>query len=233
MKSQTHNTALDERPSAHSSLLGCHRARFSKLLNPTEAAIAAAQLGVDAPPAGWLLYAELSPHDVQLLLSAGPIDSQTSVHTFDDGLAVVVLTAQIQGLRFQWAVPMWEEGAQEWLSDCVARGSVSMMFGALDVPVLLQIAPDDWELLSASQRLSATSVKRRPVGKEHLFAMLRVGLHLMNDTSARFFPTSRPPQGVRVMVASRAESATDLMRTFEAGAKIVQTLSPGLKEVIQ
>lgn len=106
MLNVTNPAASGEIGNVPSLLLRCHRARYAELLSPTEVAEMAADAGLEAAPPGWVIHAELSNQDIEHLTQHPNPPSRLVVQDFDGGLPVVILTTQVEGLRFQWAVPM-------------------------------------------------------------------------------------------------------------------------------
>ena len=233
MLNVTNNTASGEIGNAPSLLLGCHRARYAELLSPTEVAEMAADAGLEAAPQGWVIHAELSSEDIEHLTQQPKPPARLVVQDFDGGLPVVILTTQVNGLRCQWAVPMWEKDAQLWLRDSVERGHITLMLNAFDasVSVVMMTACD--MLRNDEALLRVASVQKQLTGNENLFHMLNAGLYLMNDTSGKFARAQEPPLDNRVMVAGRGANAVLLMNTFFAATQAAQALSTGADEVIQ
>ena len=219
-----------ERPSL---LLGCHRARYAELLSPTEVAEMAANAGLEKAPPSWVIHAELSSQDIEHLTQCPKPLSRLVVQDFDGGLPVVILTAQVKGLRFQWAVPMWEKDAPLWLRDSVERGRITLMLNALDASVSVTMMTACDMLRNDDALLKAATVQKSPSGDEQLFYMLNAGLRLMNHASGQFARTQGPPLDSRVMVAGRGANAVHLMNTFVAAAQAAQALSTTADQVIQ
>jgi len=211
----------------------CHRARYAELLNPEEVAEMTASDGLENAPAGWVIHAELTNQDIEHLIQEQKPHTRLVVQDFDGGLPVVILTTQVRGLRFQWAVPMWEADAQEWLKDSVGRGRFALMLNAVDAPVSVTLMTAQDVLQDADALLRAVTVQKHPTGDEHLFYMLNIGLRLMNDRSSRFAPTQELPDDSRVMVAGRGAKAVHLMNTFVAAAAVAHSLPASATEVTQ
>lgn len=218
-----------ERPSL---LLGCHRARYAELLSPTEVAEMAANAGLEQAPSGWVIHAELSSQDIKHLTQCPKPPSRLVVQDFDGGLPVVILTAQIEGLRFQWAVPMWEKDVQLWLRDSVEQGHITLMLNAFDGSVSVTVMTACGKLRNDEALLKAATVQKRPTGNEHLFYMLNAGLRLMNDASGNFARTQEPPLDSRVMVAGRGANAVHLMNIFVAATHAAKALSTTADQAI-
>ncbi|MBS0473830.1 MAG: hypothetical protein JSR28_01620 [Proteobacteria bacterium] len=214
-------------------LRNCHRARYAQLVSPEEVAEIVADAGIDGAPAGWVIHAELSKEDIEHLTQNRTPQSRLVVQEFNDGLPAVIFTIQIQGLRFQWAVPMWENDAQLWLRDAVERGRIALMFSAFDDSASVTFVTGACALPHPEALLEAAAVQKPPVGDAHLFYILNAGMRLMNDDSAQFAPTQEPPQEIRVMVAGRGANAVRLIGTFVAAAEVAQALSAKASEVIQ
>lgn len=229
----TNNNADGEISNVPSPLLGCHRARYAELLSPTEVAEMAADAGLEAPPPGWVIHAELSSEDIEHLTQQPKPPARLVVQDFDGGLPVVILTTQVNGLQCRWAVPMWEKDAQLWLRDSVERGCITLMLNAFDaaVSVVMMTACD--MLRNDEALLRAATVQKQLIGNENLFHMLNAGLYLMNDTSGKFARTQEPLLDNRVMVAGRGANAALLMNTFVAATQAIQALPTGADEVIQ
>ena len=185
----TNNNADGEISNVPSPLLGCHRARYAELLSPTEVAEMAADAGLEAPPPGWVIHAELSSEDIEHLTQQPKPPARLVVQDFDGGLPVVILTTQVNGLQCRWAVPMWEKDAQLWLRDSVERGCITLMLNAFDaaVSVVMMTACD--MLRNDEALLRAATVQKQLIGNENLFHMLNAGLYLMNNTSGKFART--------------------------------------------
>lgn len=233
MLNVTNPAASGEIGNVPSLLLRCHRARYAELLSPAEVAEMAADAGLEAAPQGWVIHAELSSEDIEHLTQHPNPPSRLVVQDFDGGLPVVILTTQVQGLRFQWAVPMWEKDAQLWLRDSVERGHITLTLNAFDASVSATLRTACDKLRNDEALLKAATVQKRPTGNEHLFYMLTAGLRLMNDASARFAGTQEHPLDSRVMVAGRGKNAVRVMSTFITATQTTKALSTGADEVIQ
>ena len=185
----TNNNADGEISNVPSPLLGCHRARYAELLSPTEVAEMAADAGLEAPPPGWVIHAELSSEDIEHLTQQPKPPARLVVQDFDGGLPVVILTTQVNGLQCQWAVPMWEKDAQLWLRDSVERGCITLMLNAFDASVSMVMMTACDMLRNDEALLRAATVQKQLIGNENLFHMLNAGLYLMNNTSGKFART--------------------------------------------
>lgn len=224
MSNFEHIQSLLQAGDTPSLLHGCSRARYAELLSPEEAAEMAAEAGIQAPPPGWVIHAELSSQDIEHMTQVQNPNSRLVVQEFDDGLPVVILTAQVQGLRFQWAVAMWETDAQRWLRDSVERGRFVLMLSAVDASVVVTLVSSAGALQQGDGLLATVTMQEVPIGDEHLFYMLNAGLLLMNDASSRLAPTAEPLVDSRVMVVGRGVNAVRLMNTFVAGAELAHSL---------
>jgi hypothetical protein len=214
-------------------LQGCHRARYAELLSPEEVAEMSASDGLETAPTGWVIHAELSNQDIEHLTQLRKPLMRLVVQDFDGGLPVFILTTQVRGMRFQWAVPLWEADAQEWLKDSIERGRFVLMLKAVDAPVSVTLMTAQEVMQDADELLRAATVEKQPTGDEHLFYMLNVGLRLMNDRSSRFASTQDLPNESRVMVAGRGANAVHLMNTFVAASAVAHSLAASAADVIQ
>jgi hypothetical protein len=206
-------------------LLGCHRARYAELLSPAEVAETAAVIGIQAPPQGWAIHAELSSSDIERLTQEKKLSSRLMVLAFESDLPIVVLTTQLQGIRFQWVVALWEADAQLWLRDSVKRGRIALMLSSFDSSACANLMTSASAFHRDGALLQAATVQKQPPANEHLLHILNAGLSVMNDTSARLAPTQEPMLESRVMVAGRGANAVRLMNTFIAGVTMASSLS--------
>jgi len=216
-----------------SLLHGCYRARYAALLSPEEATEMAADAGIEEPPEGWVIHAVLSRHDLEHITQKKFLPSRLLVRHFDDGLPVVIITTQVNGLRFQWAVAMWETDAQQWLHDAVQRRRVSLLLTAIDDSASVVVTTGAGAIGQDDGLLEAVTVHRQLMADECVYRMLHAGLLLLNDSSTRFAPNQEPPLDSRVMVAGRGANALLLMDTFAAGAVLARSLQSTAGEVIQ
>jgi len=216
-----------------SLLHGCHRARYAALLSPEEAAEMAANTGIEEPPEGWVIHAVLSRHDIDHFTQDQLLPSRLVVQDFDDGLPVAIITTQVQGLRFQWAVAMWETDAQQWLRDAVQRRRFSLLLTAIDDSASVVVTTGAGAIRQDDGLLEAVTVHQQLTEDECVYRMLHAGLRLLSDSSTRFAPDQDPPLDGRVMVAGRGANALLLMDTFAAGAVLARSLAATTGKVIQ
>ena len=96
-------------------LYGLRDFRYGQLLSPKESAELAQEID-SSELQGWTLRSALASeevdwfrdkHDTQLLITARPI----TPHRY-----LAVLSLQVHGVQFRWAIPLWELGARDWLA---------------------------------------------------------------------------------------------------------------------
>jgi hypothetical protein len=224
MSNFEHITSTLELGDTLSLLHGGCKARYAELLSPQEAIEMAAEAGIQAPPQGWVIHAELSSQDIEHVTQVPKLCTRLVVQDFDDGLPVVILTAQVKGLRLQWAIAMWEADAELWLRDSVERGRVVLMLSAIDTSVIVTLVTSLGAIQRENELLEAVTVQEMPTENEHLFYMLNAGLLLMSDTSSQFSPPEESLLDSRVMMVGRGVNAIYLMNTFAAGVEWANSL---------
>ncbi|MBL0719740.1 hypothetical protein JI742_07545 [Piscinibacter sp. Jin2] len=209
----------------------CDRARYAELLSPGQAAEMAAEHGTTHIP-GWVLFAELSRADIELLTQGSKLRMRLVVQDFEPGLPVVALSVEAEGMQFIWAVPMWETNAMDWLRSSIDRGQFGLVLTATDDTVTASFETGQSAMRDAEALLRAATVDDAPQGDAHLYSMLSAGLQLMNGglslgpaASAAQAPGATP-RDLRVMVAGRGANAVRLMEVFAASTQVAQMLLP-------
>lgn len=198
---------------------GCHRARYAELMSPDEMLELQADMGLNDRPPGWVVYAELSPEDIDLLSDRQSPGMRLQVLEFHEGLPVVVLSTQAEHVLFQWVIPMWQEGASAWLRDAISRGYFSMVVLAQNSSVSATLMAGEGMLERTDELLRAATPAFKPDGAARIFEMLSAGLEVMDAEAPEIQPDY---QEIRVMVAARGADAMRLHEMYALGAELVE-----------
>lgn len=223
---------LHDQPDA-AKLFGCRMARYAELLSPDDIAEIVAEEGADLPAEGWVVLAELEQVDLERLTAERFRKLNLAVRDFGDGLPVVVLTLLAGGVRYVWAVPMWEVDAQVWLRDAVDRGRIALALNAIDAPLSIVLTTGKDVLPCSEKLLEVTQVSRHLEHPAHLLCMVNAGMLILNEEPVQQHGGRMPCHETRLMVAGRGDNAAHLMNLFTAGAELALSLQPSASQAIQ
>lgn len=196
--------------------------RYAVLISPEDVA-ELNDVGEGLPAlAGWTIVSEMSAADVDQLADATQPILRASVHEFAEGLPTLVLSFRTEAYEFRWVMAMWEDDAQAWLDDALARGEVSMVVNATDVPRCILLKLFTGVLAEAVGPRSLLQPRRVPDGDEHLFCMVDAGLQAACLPAVPLVePTKAPLRELRMLAVGRGDNAADLHATYSQASQFV------------
>ena len=96
-------------------LYGLRDFRYGQLLSPKESAELAQEIG-SSKLQGWTLRSALASEEVDWFRDEHDSQLLITVRTITPHRHLAVLSLQVHGVQFRWAIPLWELGARDWLA---------------------------------------------------------------------------------------------------------------------
>lgn len=209
-----------------------HRARFSEILNSNETARRLNEFYPDLQHQGWSIRVELTTKEVDLLTGDEHEPTLTlEVIDFTPGLPVVVIRVQAENTEFRLGVPLWQDGAQDWLLDAEVQGRLLLLLESFDEGRYVPLTGYDNLFVDRVRLIAAATLTRPPDADEGPYQMLLAGLQLLQDQPlkpATLLPVS---EVVRASIAGRGRSALAVMGSLMAIGTAMDTARSRTEEV--
>lgn len=196
-------------------LYGLRDFRYGQLLSPNESAEVAQEIG-SKDLKGWALRSVLASeevdwfrdmHDSQLLITARTITPHRHL---------VVLSLQIHGVQFRWAIPLWELGARDWLAQMAKERCIKWVLqsvegdqGALQ---FIHSIDDDTAQILVQVLEDMQPIQEDPQASFH--HMVQAGLLVMVDEPEVYGTGYQPTEDMRIFMMARQQNAHDIVMLF-------------------
>jgi hypothetical protein len=118
-------------------LYGLRDFRYGQLLSPNESAELAQEIGSEDLQ-GWTLRSALASEEVDWFRDMHGSQLLITARTITPHRHLVVLSLQIHGVQFRWAIPLWELGARDWLAQMAKERCIKW--------VLQSVEGDQWAI---------------------------------------------------------------------------------------
>ena len=189
--------------------------RYGQLLSPNESAELAHEIG-SLELQGWTLRSALASeeidwfrdkHDSQLLITARPI----TPHRY-----LAVLSLQVHGVQFRWAIPLWELGARDWLAQIAKERCINWVLQSVEgergaIQFIHSIDDDTAQILAQLLADAPTSQEDPQASFHH---MVQAGLLVMADEPEVYGTGDEPTEDLRIFMMARQQNAHDIVMLF-------------------
>lgn len=194
----------------------CYDFRGAVLQTPDEMALAARQRDMNLAH-GWGIRSVLSSDEVEDLYGGRAPSVQVAVQQWLPELPCLMLDIPCRRHHFLWVVPLWEEGARDWLETVVAQGRFTLLVdaqGGSRSIATTSHAPRgcDFEALR-----KAATVQPMTSMLESVEAMVMSGFRAMLDRTSN---PQEPQRALRTMVVARDGHAQPVLETFLRSADL-------------
>ena len=196
-------------------LYGLRDFRYGQLLSPKESAELAQEIG-SSKLQGWTLRSALASEEVdwfrdkqdsQLLITARPITPHRHL---------AVLSLQVHGVQFRWAIPLWELGARDWLAQVTKERRIRWVLQSVeDDQGAIQFTnsiDDDTDHILVKLLTDAPTIHEDPQSSFH--HMVQAGLLVMVDEPEVYGTGDEPTEDIRIFMMARQQNAHDVVMLF-------------------
>lgn len=196
-------------------LYGLRDFRYGQLLSAKESAELAQEIG-SSELQGWTLRSALASeevdwfrdkHDSQLLITARPITPHRHL---------AVLSLQVHGVQFRWAIPLWELGARDWLAQMTKERCIKWVLQSVEddqgaIQFISSIEDNSAQILT--QLLAdAPTIQEDPQASFH--HMVQAGMLVMVDEPEVYGTGDEPTEDICIFMMARQQNAHDIVMLF-------------------
>lgn len=194
----------------------CYDFRGAVLLTPDEMTLAARQRDITLAP-GWGIRSVLSADEVEDLYGGRAPSVQVAVQQWLPDLPCLMLEVPCRSHHFMWVVPLWEEGARDWLETVVAQGRFTLLVdaqGGSRSIATTSHAPRDCNFEALRK---VATVRPMASMRQSVEAMVMSGFRAMLDRTSN---PQDPQRALRTMVVARDGHAQPVLETFLRSADL-------------
>lgn len=190
--------------------------RYGQLLSPEESAELAVEIGSNELQ-GWTLRSALAGEEVNWFLDKSDINLLISARTITPRRHLVVLSLQIHGVQFRWAIPLWELGARDWLAQVIQERCLTWVLQSVEddqgpLQFNNSISDDTAQFLN---QLLAEAPTIHEVPKSSLNHMVQAGMLVMVDEPKVYGTGDEPTEDMRIFMMARKQNAHDIVMLFK------------------
>ena len=146
-------------------------------------------------------------HDSQLLIT---------VRTITPHRHLAVLSLQVHGVQFRWAIPLWELGARDWLAQVTKERRIRWVLQSVeDDQGAIQFTnsiDDDTDHILVKLLTDAPTIHEDPQSSFH--HMVQAGLLVMVDEPEVYGTGDEPTEDIRIFMMARQQNAHDVVMLF-------------------
>ena len=196
-------------------LYGLRDFRYGQLLSPNESTEVAQEIG-SKDLKGWTLRSVLASEEVSWFRDKSDTNLLISARTITPQRHLVVLSLQIHGLQFRWAIPLWELGARDWLAQMAKERCIKWVLQSVEddqgaIQFISSIEDNSAQILT--QLLAdAPTIQEDPQSSFH--HMVQAGLLLMVDEPEVYGTGDEPTEDIRIFMMARQQNAHDIVMLF-------------------
>lgn len=196
-------------------LYGLRDFRYGQLLSPNESDELAQEIG-SKDLKGWTLRSVLGSEEVDWFRDMHNSKMLITARAITPHRQLAVLSLQVRGVQFRWAIPLWELGARDWLVQVIQERcfnwvlqSVEWGEGALQFTSSIE---DDTAQILDKLLADAPTIQEGPQSSFH--HMVQAGLMVMVDEPEVYGTGDEPTEDMRIFMVARQQNAHDIVMLF-------------------
>lgn len=196
-------------------LYGLRDFRYGQLLSPNESAEVAQEIG-SKDLDGWTLRSVLGSEEVDWFRDMHGSQLLITARTITPHRHLVVLSLQLHGVQFRWAIPLWELGARDWLAQMAKERCIKW--------VLQSVEGDQWAIQfihsiddDTAQILVQLLEDMQPIQEDpetSFHHMVQAGMLVMLDEPEVYGTEDEPTEDMRIFMMARQQNAHDIVMLF-------------------
>ena len=196
-------------------LYGLRDFRYGQLLSPNESTEVAQEIG-SKDLKGWTLRSVLGSEEVDWFRDMHNSQMLITARAITPHRQLAVLSLQVRGVQFRWAIPLWELGARDWLVQVIQERcfnwvlqSVEWGEGALQFTSSIE---DDTAQILDKLLADAPTIQEDPQTSFH--HMVQAGMLVMVDEPEVYGTGDEPTEDLRIFMMARQQNAHDIVMLF-------------------
>ena len=177
---KAHN--LDALLERQALLYGLRDFRYGQLLSPNESTELAQEIS-SSKLQGWTLRSALASEEIDWFRDERDSQLLITVRTITPHRHLVVLSLQVNGVQFRWAIPLWELGARDWLAQMTKERCINWVLQSVEddqgaIQFISSIEDNSAQIL-AQLLADAPTIQEDPQTSFH--HMVQAGMLVMVD----------------------------------------------------
>ena len=129
---------------------------------------------------------------------------------------LVVMSLQVHGVQFRWAIPLWELGARDWLAQVTKERRIRWVLQSVeDDQGAIQFTnsiDDDTDHILVKLLTDAPTIREETQASFH--HMVQAGLLVMVDEPEVYGTGDEPTEDIRIFMMARQQNAHDIVMLF-------------------
>lgn len=196
-------------------LYGLRDFRYGQLLSPNESDELAQEIG-SQDLKGWTLRSVLGSDEVDWFRDMRDSQLLITARTITPHRHLVVLSLQLHGVQFRWAIPLWELGARDWLAQMAKERCIKWVLQSVESDEgaiqFIHSIDDDTAQILAQLLADAATIQEDPQSSFH--NMVQAGLLVMVDEPEVYGTGDEPTEDIRIFMMARQQNAHDIVMLF-------------------
>ena len=177
---KAHN--LDALLERQALLYGLRDFRYGQLLSPNESTELAQEIS-SSELQGWTLRSAVASEEIDWFRDERDSQLLITVRTITPHRHLVVLSLQVNGVQFRWAIPLWELGARDWLAQMTKERCINWVLQSVEddqgaIQFISSIEDNSAQIL-AQLLADAPTIQEDPQTSFH--HMVQAGMLVMVD----------------------------------------------------
>lgn len=196
-------------------LYGLRDFRYGQLLSPSESAELAQEIG-SQDLKGWTLRAVLGSEEVDWFREMHNSQMLITARTITLHRHLAVLSLQVGGVQFRWAIPLWELGARDWLAQITKERCINWVLQSVEgdqgAIQFIHSIDDDTAQILVQVLEDMPTIQEDPQSSFH--HMVQAGILVMVDKPEVYGTGDEPTEDMRIFMMARQKNAHDIVMLF-------------------